>query len=150
MSAPQPYPSLLKLFFLPSWQGCLWMNEWVLITTCKQLVWSTRIGRNMSIWNPLSNCRVSIVLLPLRGNRDGHNLPRRNVTTKRLRMGQDYPPTGPSPGANPTIYPSSLPRASGNLFSDISPKSHGFFFGLSEEMTRDNTWWTKGKSIPQH
>jgi hypothetical protein len=45
-------------------------------------------------------------------------------------MGQDYPLTGPSPGANPTIYPSSLPRASGNLFSDISPKSHGFFFSV--------------------
>ena len=27
------------------------MNEWVLIATCKQLVWSTRIGRNMPIWN---------------------------------------------------------------------------------------------------
>jgi hypothetical protein len=26
------------------------MNEWVLISTCKQLVWSTRIGRNMPIW----------------------------------------------------------------------------------------------------
>jgi hypothetical protein len=26
------------------------MNEWVLIATCKQLVWSTRIGRNMPIW----------------------------------------------------------------------------------------------------
>jgi hypothetical protein len=26
------------------------MNEWVLITTCKQLVWSTRIGRSMPIW----------------------------------------------------------------------------------------------------
>jgi hypothetical protein len=26
-------------------------NEWVLITTCKQLVWSNRIVRNMSIWN---------------------------------------------------------------------------------------------------
>jgi hypothetical protein len=25
-------------------------NEWVLIATCKQLVWSTRIGRNMTIW----------------------------------------------------------------------------------------------------
>ncbi len=23
----------------------VWMNEWVLITPCKQLVWSTRIGR---------------------------------------------------------------------------------------------------------
>jgi hypothetical protein len=36
-------------------------------------------------------------------------------------MGQDYPLTGPSPGANLPIYPSSLPRASGNLFSNISP-----------------------------
>ncbi len=36
------------------------MNEWVLIATCKQLVWSTRIGRNMPIWNPLPKCRVSI------------------------------------------------------------------------------------------
>jgi hypothetical protein len=26
------------------------MNEWVLIATCKQLVWSNRIGRNMPIW----------------------------------------------------------------------------------------------------
>jgi hypothetical protein len=26
------------------------MNEWVLITTCKHLVWSTRIGRNIPIW----------------------------------------------------------------------------------------------------
>jgi hypothetical protein len=58
-----------------------------------------------------------------------NNLPRRNATATRARaMGQDYPPTGPSPGANPSIYPSSLPRASGNQFSDISPKSHGFFF----------------------
>ena len=28
----------------------LGMNEWVLIATCKQLVWSSRIGRNMPIW----------------------------------------------------------------------------------------------------
>jgi hypothetical protein len=26
------------------------MNEWVLITTCKQLVWYSRIGRNIPIW----------------------------------------------------------------------------------------------------
>jgi hypothetical protein len=26
------------------------MNEWVLITTCKHLVWSTRIGRSVPIW----------------------------------------------------------------------------------------------------
>jgi hypothetical protein len=43
-------------------------------------------------------------------------------------MGQGYPPTGPSPGANPPIYPSSLPLASGNLLSNILSKSHGFFF----------------------
>ena len=47
-----------------------------------------------------------------------NNLPRRNATATRARaMGQDYPLTGPSPGANPPIHPSSLPRASGNLFS---------------------------------
>jgi hypothetical protein len=58
-----------------------------------------------------------------------NSLPRRNTTATRARaMGQDYPLTGPSPGANPPIYPSSLPRASGSLFSNISPKSHGFFF----------------------
>jgi hypothetical protein len=60
-----------------------------------------------------------------------NNLPRRNGTTTCARVtGQDYPITGPSPGANPPIYPSSLPRTSGNLFSDIFPKSHGFFFFL--------------------
>ncbi len=32
------------------WFSVVWMNEWVLIGTCKQLVWSTRIGRNMPIW----------------------------------------------------------------------------------------------------
>ncbi len=38
----------------------LWIdNEWVLIATCKQLVWSTRIVRNIPIWNPLPKCRVS-------------------------------------------------------------------------------------------
>jgi hypothetical protein len=26
------------------------MNEWVLIATCKQLVWSIRIDRNIPIW----------------------------------------------------------------------------------------------------
>ncbi len=32
-----------------------WMNEWILIATCKHLVWSTRIGRNMPIWIRLEN-----------------------------------------------------------------------------------------------
>ncbi len=36
--------------------GCL--NEWFLITTWKQSVWSTRIGRITLIWNPLLNSRV--------------------------------------------------------------------------------------------
>jgi hypothetical protein len=44
------------------------------------------------------------------------------------RNGAGLPPTVPSPGANPPIYPSSLPLASGNPLSSISPKSHGFFF----------------------
>jgi hypothetical protein len=45
-----------------------------------------------------------------------NHLPRRNTTgTCFLAMGQDYPFTGPSPGANPLIYPSSLPRALGKL-----------------------------------
>ena len=44
------------------------------------------------------------------------------------RNGPGLPLTGPSPGANPPIYPSSLPLACGNLLSNIFPKSHGFFF----------------------
>ncbi len=36
------------------WRGCPLpvhiFVEWVLIATCKQLVWSNRIGRNMTIW----------------------------------------------------------------------------------------------------
>jgi hypothetical protein len=43
-------------------------------------------------------------------------------------MGQGYPLTGPSPGANPLINPSSLPLESGNPFSNIFPKRHGVFF----------------------
>jgi hypothetical protein len=77
-----------------------------------------------------SRTRISSPLAIAREQRRAcsNNLPRRNATATRARaMGQDYPLTGPSPGANPPIYPSSLPRASGNLFSDISPKSHGFF-----------------------
>jgi len=78
-----------------------------------------------------SRTRISSPLAIAREQRPScsNNLPGRNATATRVRaMGQDYPPTGPSPGANPSIYPSSLPWASGNLFSDISPKSHGFFF----------------------
>ena len=43
-------------------------------------------------------------------------------------MGQGYPLTGPSPGTNPLINPSSLPLASGNPVSNIFPKIHGIFF----------------------
>ena len=37
------------------------------------------------------------------------------------RNGPGLPPTGPSPGADPPIYPSSLPLASGNPLSNIFP-----------------------------
>jgi hypothetical protein len=45
---------------LKDWPFCASLNEWVLITTWKKSVWSTRIGRITPIWNPLTNCRVSI------------------------------------------------------------------------------------------
>jgi hypothetical protein len=48
----------LKSSRVEVWRDTL-PNEWVLIATCKQLVWSTRIGRIAPIWNPLPNCRVS-------------------------------------------------------------------------------------------
>ena len=70
-----------------------------------------------------SRTRISSPLAITREQRRArsNNLPRRNATATRARaMGQDYPPTGPSPGANPPIYPSSLPRASGNLFSELN------------------------------
>ena len=55
--------------------------------------------------------------------------PHTNATTVCVRvMCRDYPVTGPSPGANPPIYDSSLPPASGNPLSNIFTKSHGFFF----------------------
>ena len=58
-----------------------------------------------------------------------NNLPRRITTATCVRaMGQDYPFTGPSPGANPPIYPSSLPRALGKLSGNILPKDIKFFF----------------------
>jgi hypothetical protein len=41
-------------------------------------------------------------------------------------MGQDYPFTGPSPGANPDIYPSSLPLASGKMLPNIFPRALDF------------------------
>jgi hypothetical protein len=59
----------------------------------------------------------------------GANIPPPSAIWPRARaMGQGYPLTGPSPGATPPIYPSSLPLACGNRLSNIFPKSHGFFF----------------------
>ncbi len=42
---------LSKGLIIKPWKSWLSLNEWLLINTCKQLVWSTRIGRNMPIWN---------------------------------------------------------------------------------------------------
>ena len=61
-------------------------------------------------------------------------------------MGQGYPLTGPSPGANPPIYPSSLPPASGNPLSNIFPKSHGFF-SFANDMDRS---LNDQRKIPSH
>jgi hypothetical protein len=50
-----------------------------------------------------SRTRISSPLVIAREQRraSSNNLPRRNTTATRARpMGQDYPPTGPSPGAN--------------------------------------------------
>jgi hypothetical protein len=55
----------------------------------------------------------------------GANIPPRSAIRPRARaMGQGYPLTGPSPGATPPIYPSSLPLACGSRLSNIFPKSH--------------------------
>ena len=80
-----------------------------------------------------SRTRMSSPLAIAREQRRARSnkLPRRNATATCARaMGQDYPSTGPSPGANPPIYPSSLPLACGNLLSNIFPKSHGFFSNM--------------------
>jgi hypothetical protein len=72
-----------------------------------------------------SRTRISRPLAIVREQRRArsNNLPRRNATTTCAHtMGQDYPFTGPSPGANPLIYPSSLPRVLGKLSGNILPK----------------------------
>ena len=77
-----------------------------------------------------SRTRMSSPLAIAREQRRARSnkLPRRNATATCARaMGQDYPSTGPSPGAKPPIYPSSLPLACGNLLSNIFSKSHGIF-----------------------
>ena len=59
-----------------------------------------------------------------------HRTRNNNHTTHAVacpRNGPGIPPTGPSPGADPPIYPSSLPLASGNPLSNIFPKNHEFF-----------------------
>ena len=51
------------------------------------------------IWSPL-------VITREQRRARSNKLPRRNVSaTCAHSMGQDYPFTGPSPGANPSIYP---------------------------------------------
>ena len=57
------------------------------------------------IWSPLAIARK-------KRRARSNNLARRNATATCARaMGQDSPFTGPSPGANPPVYPSSLPLA---------------------------------------
>jgi hypothetical protein len=72
-----------------------------------------------------SRARISSPLVTAREQRP-HRAPNRNVCNI-IRDALRNPLTDPSPGANPPIYPSSLPLASGNLFSNIFPKIHGFF-----------------------
>ncbi len=69
-------------------------------------------------------------------NKQENHSPTKRNTVACPRNGPGLPPTGPSPGANPLIYPSSLPLASGNPLSGISPKSHGFFFFFSNSSFR--------------
>ena len=86
-----------------------------------------------------SRTRMSSPLAIAREQRRARSnkLPRRNTTATCARaMGQDYPSTGPSPGAKPPIYPSSLPLACGNLLSNIFSKSHGIFSFRSFSETR--------------
>ncbi len=53
-------------------QGAVLLDWWVLISTCKQLVWSNRIGRNMPIWILcLILGSVPGVVLPLEETRCG-------------------------------------------------------------------------------
>ena len=60
-------------------------------------------------------------------NKQEHHSPTKRNAVACPRNGPGLPPTGPSPGANPPIYPSSLPLASGNPLSNIFPTSHEFF-----------------------
>ena len=61
----------------------------------------------------------------------GANIPPPSAIRPCARvMGQGYPLTGPSPGVDHPIYPSSLTLSYGNKVSNIFPKNHGFFFLL--------------------
>ena len=57
---------------------------------------------------PPSSTLISSPLVS-RGHNDRDTHPPNVTATCPRAMGQDYPTTGPSPGVNPTIYPSSLP-----------------------------------------
>jgi hypothetical protein len=76
-----------------------------------------------------------------------NNLPRRNSTvTCAHTMDHDYPFTDPSPGANPTIYSSSLPRALGKLTGNILPKDIKFF--LFRIASLRNVWIRVTRAVP--
>ena len=77
-----------------------------------------------------SRTRMSSPLVIAREQRRtrSNKLPRRNTTVTCARaMGQDSPFTGPSPGVNPPVYPSSLPLTTGKMIPDIFPRVMDFF-----------------------
>jgi hypothetical protein len=91
-----------------------------------------------------SRTRLSSPLAMVREQRRArsNSLPRRNATATCARaMGQDYPFTDPSPGANPTIHSSSLPRALGKLTGNVLPEDINFFlFPLGSFESLENHW----------
>ncbi len=81
-----------------------------------------------------SRTRISSPLAIAREQRQAssNNLPRRNATVTRARaMGQDYPPTVPSPGANLRVRPSIPPPFHGHqetCSQTFPPRVMDFFF----------------------
>jgi len=108
-------PVCIPRIFLPDWASGPTATD-----LCKRI--HTQNQETTTRWRHQE--RVFRALLSLRNGKHrrarSNNLPRRNVTATCARaMGQDYPLTGPSPGANPPTYPSSLPRSLGKLFGNI-------------------------------
>jgi hypothetical protein len=83
-------------------------------------------------------------------NKQEHHSPTKRNAVACPHNGSGLPPTGPSPGANPPIYPSSLPLASGNPLSNISPQSHGFFFFSYLLKTQRACWSNRPDSYVRH